>query len=767
VRRGATWWGTRLGLAVVGPLVLLGLLELLVRLSAGPIEYPLPGLDQAAGYMHLTTPARFSPLFELRQDEDGPHVHSAAALYTGTPWFGREQRFPAHRTPDAVRVAFIGGSSVQGWPWQSSGIVFPELVAEILEERNPGLQVDWINAGVGTYSSFQIVEVAWQLSAFSPDVVVVYAGHNDRGYSAFNETFLDRAADHGRAGHREGPRALLDRLHFYRWARMFRASRRPPQEVRIENPGRLFRAQDFRPSGETGGLRRFIERVETQEAYLPRVLASNLGQTLDMLGPETVPVLALPAGNLRDYPPYFSVFFEELERSERDRFHALVRAAAERMETAGVGPKSMSGILDDGFTLQPEAPWGPETDATRPAPGSSEAVAACVEPLRLLDEAAGISETYALAWFLRGTCLLHSRPDEAREALERASDLCPAPAPHQRASSAMVTAVAELARSRHLALVDVPAAFAEVSEHGIPGGDLFVDNVHFSESGHRVAAEAIADVLGELSVIRDGPPPTRPPDPPAVQTAALLVEREGSPRWGQDLPVPAVTRGSVRRLPALEPAPAPRALPTLEHFDPWVVRYPAELDGTLVVRPTVTPRPAALLWPELRGAPRPTPAIVVAPVEPPPVVVVVKPPRIFAPTPTPRPLPTLESYDPWSVRYPEELDGVLVVRHSVNPRPAALLWPELKGAPVPTPTPTPTPPPPPPTPAPTPEWTPTPTPVPTPTPTPLPTEPPQQPEEDTEPYLDGSGVWDRPGHEIPLDERLDGGKGAPIEEEED
>ena len=48
----------------------------------------------------------------------------------------------------------------------------------------------------------------------------------------------------------------------------------------------------------------------------------------------------------------------------------------------------------------------------------------------------------------------------------------------------------------------------------------------------------------------------------------------------------------------------------------------------------------------------------------------------------------------------------------------------------------------------------------------VPVEPPQQPEENTEPYLDESGTWDRPGHEIPLSERLSRSE-EPAEDEED
>ena len=906
MRQRLWWWGSRLGLAVAAPLIVFGGLELAVRLAWGPIEYPLPGLDQAAEYLQVTMPERFSPLFELQQDDDGPHFHSVPTLYTGNPWFGRKQRFPARRAPNAVRIAFVGGSSVQGWPWRPDGVVFPELVAAILEQRHPGLEVDWINAGVGTYSSFQIVEVAWQLSALSPDVVVVYAGHNDRGYCAFNRGFLDEAADYGRRGHRDGLLSLLNRLQFYRGARMWRDSRRPPEEVRIEDPGQLFQAQEARRSGTAGDPRRFVERVQTQEAYLPLVLTSNLGQALDQLGEQTTPVLALPAGNLRDFPPHFSMFFEPLERPQQERFVALVRQAAELMERDGVGPREMPGVPGDGSAMHAGMPWAPASVVGGPEPGSAAAAAACKEPLRLLDEAARISDTYALAWFLRGTCLVHSDPTEAREALVRASDLSPALAPHQRASTPMVEAIRVLASDRDLPLVDVPRAFEAVSEYGIPDGHLFVDSLHFSELGHRIAAEAIADTLDELPVIRDGPSPDRTPDPAPDETVRRLAERERNPRWGLDLPVPGVSRVEVEPeqtpesvpvvrltraddagdpwadltlpepppVPTPTPVPTPRSTrapsrtpprlpaavasravrrarwtPTLVRFDPWAVRYPAELEGILIVHEIVTPSDPALLWPTLGDPAVPRPVVTAAPIPEQPVPTAPPPPVVVAAAWEPAPAPPLDRFDPWLVRYPTELEGVLIVQEIVVPRDPALLWPDLGDPAVPRPVvtaapipeqPVPTAPPPPvvvaaawePAPAPPLDrfdpWLvryPTelegvlivqeivvprdpallwpdlgdpasPRPRPTPGPEPVreqpepreqappvgvvtaralgpqsvsdavPVEPPQQPEENTEPYLDESGTWDRPGHEIPLSERLSRSE-EPAEDEED
>lgn len=537
--RGLRWWASRLGLALLAPLVFLLALEGAVRVFWGPIEYPLPGLDEAARYLYFTMPERFSPLFELRQDEDGPHLATREELHTGSPWFVREQRFPARRAPNAIRVAFLGGSSVQGWPWRADGVVFPELVGQALEERYPELEVDVINAGVGTYSSFQLVEVAWQLTALKPDVVVIYAGHNDRGYYFFGQEFLDGILTDGLP--RRGLVGHLNRLHFYRGARMLRDRwfGRPSSPV-LDRAVQPFLPQDAHDSMVGVDDELFLERVRLGERYLPRILASNLAEAIDLFSDGTEVVLALPTSNLRDFPPHFSIFGEPLDEPDRRRFEELLTQAAERMDDENVEPRVMPSIWGDGSRMHAWRDYPLVVDPDAPALGSPEARRACEEPLALLRQALAVDDGHALAWYLVGTCLIHSDPDAARLALVRARDLSPAMAPNQRAGSDLVEAMAALGRERGLPVVDLPRAFADAAELGVPDGTLFIDNLHFSVRGHQVAAGALVDALAELPIVRDGPPASRPVDPEPAETVLQMEVRRITAAWGLGLPAPGL-----------------------------------------------------------------------------------------------------------------------------------------------------------------------------------------------------------------------------------
>jgi len=554
------YWGSRLGLAFGSTLGFLVVLEVLVSAVWGPVFYPLPRLDEAAHYLHFTLPERFNPLFELHQDEDGPHMHTVPDLYSGEGYFVKQQRFPAQRDESALRIAFMGGSSVQGWPWREDGVVFPELVAADMTERFPGRRFDVINAGVGSYSSFQLVDVAWQLEAYRPDVVVIYAGHNDQGYYFFNRAFLDQVASGGASG---GSLArFLNRFNFYQQGRRLRdrlfagageptASSLPPGSSHAEpserdavrgRPEAIVPETAFIPQDERIaeiGEQRYIEWVRIQQDYLPQIFEANLRAVAARLRAAGVQVvLALPTSNLRDYPPAFSMFFEPVSSSSEHRFLALLEQASNILDAEGLHARSLPSIEGNGEFMVAAEPWGPLPISGAPELGSEIARARCAEVLTLLASAREISETYARLHYLEGLCLLHSDVDAAREAFVRARRLSPAMAPKQRAGEPLGQAMRRVAQDLSLPLVDLPAAFAAASDLGITDGRLFVDNLHFSQEGHRVAAEAIGEALSRLPLISEGPGPQRSVDPGPEELQRILRDRARNPQWGLDIHVP-------------------------------------------------------------------------------------------------------------------------------------------------------------------------------------------------------------------------------------
>lgn len=87
--------------------------------------------------------------------------------------------FATAPTPGTPRVVFLGGSSVRE-PHISGGTVnFPTLIAKSL----PNIEV--LNFGVPGMQAASIALISSQLEAISPDLVVIYSGHNDYNNDVF------------------------------------------------------------------------------------------------------------------------------------------------------------------------------------------------------------------------------------------------------------------------------------------------------------------------------------------------------------------------------------------------------------------------------------------------------------------------------------------------------------------------------------------------------------------------------------------------------
>ena len=540
--RGVFWyWSSRFGVAIASVALLLLLLEVSVTGIWGTLYYPLPGVQDAAEYLYFTLPERFNPLFHLDEGEEEERqvFRTDQRLHEGDWFFARKQSFPAERSENALRVAFMGGSSVQGWPYREEGVVFAEQVGTTLRTRHPELEFDIINAGVGTYSSFQLVDVADQLEQFNPDIVVIYAGHNDQGYYFFHRTFLDTLAPASSLEH------FFNQFNFFQGARMLRDNllEKAKPEHLGNSDGVAFIPQD--ENIRDIGTERYISFVKIQQQYLPQIFYRNLKEVVERLhDQDTAVVLASPASNLRDFPPVFSMHFEPLSSRQQKRFESLLSQADEMMREAFVDARRMPSIEGNGESLRANTPWAPIPPSEAPELGSEQAQNACAPALSLLEQAEEISNSYAMLHFLRGTCLIHSDPKAAHRSFVRARDLSPAMAPFQRASSELTDVVGQVAKDTGVPLVDSQSVIAAASKLGIPEGRFFTDNIHFSAEGHRELSQALVIELEKLPIVLNGPS-GRTPDPAGAETWKQLKKRSQEFTWGLGLVIPGAGMPAV------------------------------------------------------------------------------------------------------------------------------------------------------------------------------------------------------------------------------
>ena len=146
---------------VLAPLVLLGGLELLLRLLGvgHPTSFTVPCevRGRAAACPNPDFPLRFFPAALARQP---------------TPFV-----IPEEKPPRTVRVMVIGESAAQGDPEPTFGLA--RFLQAMLEEAVPDARFEVVNAGVVAINSHALVPIARDLARHAPDVAVVYAGNNE------------------------------------------------------------------------------------------------------------------------------------------------------------------------------------------------------------------------------------------------------------------------------------------------------------------------------------------------------------------------------------------------------------------------------------------------------------------------------------------------------------------------------------------------------------------------------------------------------------
>lgn len=109
--------------------------------------------------------------------------------------------FAADKAPTTTRIFVVGGSSAYGFPWTDRE-AFSGLLGRALEQSEPG-RFEVVNVGGLSYALHRVHILARELVRYAPDVVIIYAGHNEFVERAFFGQLKERSE-------------LAHRLH--RWA---------------------------------------------------------------------------------------------------------------------------------------------------------------------------------------------------------------------------------------------------------------------------------------------------------------------------------------------------------------------------------------------------------------------------------------------------------------------------------------------------------------------------------------------------------------------
>jgi len=91
--------------------------------------------------------------------------------------------FTKNRSKEGIRVFVQGASTSAGFPYQHSGS-FSRLLEQKLTHLYPTQKVEVINTSLSATNSYTLLDLSDELINQSPDLVIIYAGHNEY-YGAF------------------------------------------------------------------------------------------------------------------------------------------------------------------------------------------------------------------------------------------------------------------------------------------------------------------------------------------------------------------------------------------------------------------------------------------------------------------------------------------------------------------------------------------------------------------------------------------------------
>lgn len=392
------------------------------------------------------------PLFDIRQtpplfvkSDDGQSWRIPEERYN----FFRPVSFPVEKADATRRVFVLGGSTVQGRPYETetSMSAWIQLRLESIDPRN---QYEIINCGGVSYASYRLAIILKQLLELQPDAIVLYTGHNEfleeRSYATMEQTIFSRLANRSKLV--SAVRSLV----------------LPGTRTSLPSKVDLSAEVQTRLDLENG-LQRY--QRASQDAQWRDAVVTHFGDRLEWMvsackQANTPLLLCMPASDLVNTPPF----------------------------------KVSTADLSQGRLVSFEKFWMQASDASL---SPSERMHACQSCLEIDPEHAGACYIAGmLAWG-------NGNAAKARSFLLRArdTDVCPL-----RATTPLLNEIKRVADVHSINLIRCDRLLDEGTcggvrfSDGIPDPIRFVDHVHPTIKGHQMIGQEIARRLVEVLGIK-------------------------------------------------------------------------------------------------------------------------------------------------------------------------------------------------------------------------------------------------------------------------
>jgi len=350
--------------------------------------------------------------------------------------------FPAEKAENTYRIFILGGSAAQGDPEPTYG--FSRILELMLEDRYPSVRFEVINTAVTATNSHVVYQIAREVTAFQPDLFILYLGNNEVvGPFGAGTVFAPISPSLPFIRFMISSKSSHLRQHLARFASFLRPGRDAPAKWK--------------------GMEMFIgQQVRADDPGMEKVYShfqSNMEDTLDAIGRSGASAIVSTVGaNLQDSPPFAS--------QHRERFPERMKTRWDELYQRG------TALMEEGRFSEARAP---------------------------LLEAEEIDDTYADLQFLLGRCFQKMGDgDEAMRRYRLARDLDTLRFRADTRINQIIRGLASDGMSDEILLVDGEGAFESGSADGIPGSDLFHDHVHMTFEGNYLLAKSLLQQIEKL-----------------------------------------------------------------------------------------------------------------------------------------------------------------------------------------------------------------------------------------------------------------------------
>ncbi len=367
-------------------------------------------------------------------------------IFKSDPWFP-DTEFTHQKKQNTFRIFLLGGSTTRGFPFTKRTISYSGFLQNILTDILPNHNIEIINAGYDALSSFAVLDIFKRIIKQSPDLIIVYTGHNEFiGHFGTNSTVnlgKNRFLIKSIISLQSSKLFLLTKLAVFKIKSLLKKNN--------SEPVNLFRA--MLKKSKVSWNNHDHELTETNYRL-------NLTEMATLARNKKVRlVFSSLASNLSDFKPLRSETSPSTQDHSKKKIKTLLTQAKNLIKE-----KNFEGAI------------------------------------QLNKKAIDIDFNYANSHYQIGKAYIESSQfSKAKKHFKLARDLDKL---HLRSCSKLNSIIHKIGEEQKVPIIDMEESLKTYSQNGMLGKNFFLEHVHPNINGHLLMGESIArflfrhDILG-------------------------------------------------------------------------------------------------------------------------------------------------------------------------------------------------------------------------------------------------------------------------------